>query len=561
MKTSSPNRLVQPRLVLVLLMAVGAAMVTSLLLRHPHVTGDSLRYLFPVYNLLDGNGYTYRGVPELMYPPGIGFLAYPIARIVGDVALSGALLSALCYVLLIPTAYCTAGSLFDRRAGTLAAVFVTFSPWVLRYSYEGLSDVPYTLLYLLSFGLFFRVLSTPESFSRYGWLGALLGVAYLIRPEAFVPAVLVIVILVLAVVVRARRASASSSGSIERLYPVATLVLFLLVILPYLVFMKEHVGRWVVSTKTTGNLVMGEGVEEGTRHLEKLWMEHPEYLDPGYQIDVVDYMESRGSKFFLRVVKNLVDEVRYLARVSLNSLVPLLLLVGLGVVTGAGLRRSWHALRHPARAVSFVAFLFPLALLLIFYLRVRHMVPYAPLVHILAAGVISLLIGSSRWLAAREWVFAAGVMVIVISLAVASGMVTPQVSLYRVLTNGPSPPLAAVRAAGRWLGEHSDDPDSLVVVGVGGGCGDMIMYYAGGGGMPTGTFIPITLGMTLDQAASLVRNESASFLVLTRRCGRPYTKETIRLWNRPGTAKRVGLVLVHQDEARSFQVYAKARHI
>lgn len=59
--------------------------------------------------------------------------------------------------------------------------------------------------------------------------------------------------------------------------------------------------------------------------------------------------------------------------------------------------------------------------------------------------------------------------------------------------------------AGHWLRQNADDPDSLTIVGVGSGCGDMIMYYAGGEVMSAGTFVPMTLGMTLAQASAIAQ--------------------------------------------------------
>jgi hypothetical protein len=183
------------------------------------------------------------------------------------------------------------------------------------------------------------------------------------------------------------------------------------------------------------------------------------------------------------------------------------------------------------------------------------MLPYVTLIHILVARGITFLLDENRWLDAKGWVPGAGMAVIALSLIVSSGLLTSRVSLYRELTKSPSPRLTSVRAAGGWLAERTNDPDNLAIVGVGYGCGEMMMYYASGGGKPTGTFIPITLGMTLDEAAGLVREGTADFMVLTRECGRPFTAEIVRVWNDPELAHEFGLGLAHRDDQGLFQVY------
>jgi hypothetical protein len=82
---------------------------------------DSLRYLIPIHNLFDGKGYTFQGIPQILFPPGLGILAYPFFLVTGDIEYSGMLASLFCYVLIIPTTSYIALRLFGEQCGLVTA--------------------------------------------------------------------------------------------------------------------------------------------------------------------------------------------------------------------------------------------------------------------------------------------------------------------------------------------------------------------------------------------------------------------------------------------------------
>ena len=87
-------------LLLILIMVAGW-MNFSLVLRNPNITGDGIQYTSVVFNWFQGNGYTnVVGIPWLV-EPGYGFLTYLFNIFIGDIELSGMLVSSAAYLLLI----------------------------------------------------------------------------------------------------------------------------------------------------------------------------------------------------------------------------------------------------------------------------------------------------------------------------------------------------------------------------------------------------------------------------------------------------------------------------
>ncbi len=83
-------------------------------------------------------------------------------------------------------------------------------------------------------------------------------------------------------------------------------------------------------------MLIGEKVVEGPLHVDRLQLEHPEYFEPGYRLDVVDYMQSRGGKYINRIITNLKFEILYFGFIMFLALVPFGLLVGISLFLKTG---------------------------------------------------------------------------------------------------------------------------------------------------------------------------------------------------------------------------------
>ncbi|MEI7988916.1 MAG: glycosyltransferase family 39 protein, partial [Chloroflexota bacterium] len=130
----------------------------SLVLRNPNITGDGIQYTSVVFNWFQGNGYTnVVGIPWLV-EPGYGFLTYLFNIFIGDIELSGMLVSSAAYLLLILLVYFTVRYLGSALAALLSVLFVAFYPYLLTFSWLNLTDSVFSFFVFLCFSVYVRVL-------------------------------------------------------------------------------------------------------------------------------------------------------------------------------------------------------------------------------------------------------------------------------------------------------------------------------------------------------------------------------------------------------------------
>ena len=121
---------------LTILIVICTAMVSYLVIQNPNIWNDGILYLLPIHNFVDGKGYTFQGSPLLLMPPGFGIVAYLVYLVVRDIELSGMIVAAFAYILMIPTSYITTRSLFGKKPAFLAAFLIAFSPAMLYLAYH-----------------------------------------------------------------------------------------------------------------------------------------------------------------------------------------------------------------------------------------------------------------------------------------------------------------------------------------------------------------------------------------------------------------------------------------
>lgn len=174
-------------------------------------TPDSSVYIEVVRNFLAGDGlvstpapsqYDLKYEPLRLFPPGYPLLIALVAAFglsPTDVALW---LARLGWALLPwATFFCLRPAMTAKWA-VLVAVMVALSPGLFVYGYKALSDVPFLLLILLSFGLLLRSLGDRWSFWSLLLAGLVTGFAYTVRNAGLAVIIAVTATFVLAVVLR-----------------------------------------------------------------------------------------------------------------------------------------------------------------------------------------------------------------------------------------------------------------------------------------------------------------------------------------------------------------------
>ena len=219
---------------------------------------DEPDYLWLGRNLLSGQGYTISGTPELHYTPLFPLLAGAIYRLTGNPEVG----SAFWYVLLggllpIPVHF-IARRIYGGQVAVLSAVLTAVFPGLSSaILYWGTMTEP-LFVFLVCCSLW-TVLSAlhNQTWWRFSLLGALLGLAYLARPEGLM---WIGASVALFAVVWALRGQLWRWRSL--LYLGALLVASIIIFLPYAAYIHQHTGRWMATGKLAITYDIGEAVLE-----------------------------------------------------------------------------------------------------------------------------------------------------------------------------------------------------------------------------------------------------------------------------------------------------------
>lgn len=555
------------------LMALAAALALPLFLRNPNLGSDSLRCLLPMHNFMAGQGYTISGQAHVTYPPGFGILAYLVFLLARDIELSGMIVNLASYLLLPPLVYLCARQAFGRAAGLLAAGFTAMGPHYLKYSWVNFTDLPFAVFLLFSFYLCLRLMEDGPRPGRGLLLGLALGYAYLVRPEGFQIAALTMAGLGMLGLL-AWRGHAWAPPSWPRsprvlLTPLWVGLAFLLLAGPYLLFLHQHTGRWTISTKFRQTLIIyGEGVVDGFDNRAMERREASPLLHEEVPFSMLDYIRQQGWKFPRRVARNLLDEGRLLVGMTSQALLPALAL-GLWAWVRRkrgrpeGLAADTRLTPRGARlAGAMLVFVSPLAGLLIFYINDRFLLGYSLFGLMLLAGLCAWLVErllppGRRWLGLLLAALAGLLWVSGLAQNLWPGLpqrLRPHPALSEVLAERHAN--AGVRAAGLWLASQEQGRGRFVVAGV--KKLETFIFYAKGqdpdARLP---MVSLSVFQGLEEVAAVLREGRADFLLLDQHYVLNYPA-LLRLWQDPGLADGLGLVLWHADPEGRFMLFRAA---
>ncbi len=259
---------------------------------------DALEYRLLGGSLSEGQGLSYRGTADVVLSPG-----YPLLIAVTDLVLQNSwnsrVVSLMAFVAGCVMLYLIGMRVFqDAKLAVISAGLAVGTSQGLWNTISGFSESVYILSVLLVFWLCMRRVDSPTRWSEEMLLGILIGFAYLIRSEG-------ILLLPVGGYLMFRRL---------RWCGLLRVSLFVLILtFPYLCFLREQSGAWIMSGKAYPNLVMGEleSPYQSGPHSDRYRVIQRTHADPTEATLYWKYLASDGIRMITRIPHNVIEYVKY----------------------------------------------------------------------------------------------------------------------------------------------------------------------------------------------------------------------------------------------------------
>ncbi len=410
------------------------------------VRWDEPDYLILARNLLRGEGYHIFGSPDTVWPPGAPGLA--AASLAAGVPAEYALVAwhiiagvAACLLVYALAREVTGDNRVAALAGFLAAVSPAVATWPLYWG--SLTGVPFLAALLAGWWASWRMLRGG------GWrtaaaAGLAFGVACLIRTEGLFWWAMMLALLA-ALAIRQRR----------RWPAVAVLALsFALVIAPYLGYLYQHTGRFMLSGKTgIVTLLTPHVIEQGgagqdfTARLDSTGTEILWLSPEQFEVSWLETVRADPQAFLRRARQNL-------SLTAENLLDPLLGIFLLGLAVLGLLGGAWDR-RRLIEEGFWLAILVPLGVLYISKVETRYLLPALPVAWVWAARGAWRLVDWVKLTLDPACTRRAirPVAIVLISTALLASGLAGQIAASRTGQAGLIP---SHEAAGRWLADNSE---------------------------------------------------------------------------------------------------------
>jgi 4-amino-4-deoxy-L-arabinose transferase-like glycosyltransferase len=220
-----------------------------LLVRFDHVISpDGVYYVELGRSLIAGN--LSEGL-SIYWPPLYPLLIGLSSLVFGDPEFGGRFVSAVAGGLLVVPACLLTRIWYGRRVALICAGVVALHPVLVYYSTVLLTEATYTLLFTCGVLAGWAALSGGRG-RAYLLTGATFGACYLLRPEA-AGFILLLLIPTLGAKLFDRHLSLKTSARNALLLCAG----FLLLALPYLLYLRQNTGAWTLSGKLAGHLWQG----------------------------------------------------------------------------------------------------------------------------------------------------------------------------------------------------------------------------------------------------------------------------------------------------------------
>lgn len=205
------------------------------------IVGDSTLYIANAVHLVLGGEYQgIKGMTATWFPPGTGLLVGGATLLFGDPVLAGRLVSLVASVLASIPLFLIAERLFGRRTAVVVGLAYALNTTRLIYAHRVSSEAVYFLLILVALLLWLRE-SEQHRLTRTAFIGACIGGAYYMRPEA-------LIYLPFMLILSLPWQKAWKTPSLKSVLVICTVAGFMT--LPYVYYLKRHGHGWALSGKS-----------------------------------------------------------------------------------------------------------------------------------------------------------------------------------------------------------------------------------------------------------------------------------------------------------------------
>lgn len=376
-----------PRKILAMLILVALAL-RILFAFHAGLIDDEMIYLRMAQNLNQGNGLVDpTGRITTTFFPLLPIFIAGVARLLQNYIVSGYLVMTIFGSLVLIPVYLLGKHLVSEKIGLRAAALAAVFPVLAYYSSRIYTEAVYTFFLLMAAVYVWQILKQPR-LAQAALGGGFLGFAYLANPGA-VFYLFLFTFLAMAIAFK-KRIWRSMAGPLGLF-----LLIFMLIAMPYLLFLHAHLGKWTYSGKNAATNISAAADDVGLYSPD--WArKYMALTDDGQDVIANRLMNENPdpvSEFIghpLRTAKIFAQNVNTFYSQRLNNVFPVWLfaLAGLGLFAQAWDRKAL------ARNAYILLMMAPVIFILSIDFRSRFFVPFVAL---------SLLWLAQGWQKLEQW--------------------------------------------------------------------------------------------------------------------------------------------------------------
>jgi len=220
---------------------------------------EGVEYTRIAQDLIAGKGYVGIATPgtQLFFPPLFPFLIAGVTWTVGNAEVAARIVSILFGTLLVLPVYLIARRMFGERTALAAATLTALHPYLIMFSVSVFCDLTFLTLLLAGTYSAMHAASNPTA-RALASSGALYGLSYLVRPEAYIYMLVGLGCVLLARLLLARDKLRSIAGRVL-LMP----LLFFVVAGPYVGWLSMQAGHLRLEGKSALNVAIYQKMATG----------------------------------------------------------------------------------------------------------------------------------------------------------------------------------------------------------------------------------------------------------------------------------------------------------
>jgi 4-amino-4-deoxy-L-arabinose transferase-like glycosyltransferase len=334
---------------------------------------EGVEYVRIAENLLNGRGYVgiFNNGTQLNFPPLYPLMIAALSLITGSGEWAARVINIAFGAALVVPMFKISERLYGRRAAIAVAALVVFHPVLIAAGASTYSEGPYLTLMMFAMLCLTRWVADRRPASGVA-AGVFMGLAYLIRPEAFLIAGLCVVAgLVSTMFVVQRRATWIGT--------LAMAAAFALVALPNVAFLTYSTGHFRIEAKGTLAYQWGQRMNQGMSYYEAANAIGPDLSDVGVfmrpNLEIINSTSFSARDYFVFVMtavqRNVAWIVSVIAKGKPFGSPWLFTLVALGLC-----RSAWDRRRAVTEGMMLaLAAMFVFVLLAVQWISFRYFIP------------------------------------------------------------------------------------------------------------------------------------------------------------------------------------------